>query len=75
MFRKVPGGKFSIGSGFSTVEVYHTGVFYVCSSIADGIDYAVTQYSIPIIPAGGEFNTVAFDWVRLNHGLLASGQE
>ena len=39
------------------------GTFYVCSTIVDGIDYAVTSYTIPAHAPGTTFNAVAFDWI------------
>ena len=56
--------QFNIGTGYSTVWITKLGTFYVCSSIEDGIDYAVTSFSIPSHVPGTTFNAVAFDWIE-----------
>ena len=65
MFVKLTGGaQFNIGTGYSTVWIKRLGTFYVCSSIANGVDYTVTSYTIPSHVSGTTFNAVAFDWIE-----------
>ena len=56
--------QFNISTGYATVWIMKLGTFYVCSDITDGIDYAVTSYSIPSHVEDQTFNAVGFDWIE-----------
>jgi hypothetical protein len=62
---------FNIGTGYSTSWITKPGTFYVCSRISDGVDYAVTSYSIQTQVPGTTFNAVAFDWIEGEASLWA----
>ena len=56
--------QFNVATGYATVWITKLGVFYVCSDISDGIDYAVTSYNIPSYTGDTTFNAVGFDWIE-----------
>lgn len=65
MFVKMTGqAQFNVGTGYANVWIKRLGTFYVCSDISDGIDYAVTSFTIPSHASGTTFNAVAFDWIE-----------
>ena len=65
MFVKTTGNaQFNVGTGYATMWIKKLGTFYVCSDISDGVDYAVTSYTIPSHVSGTTFNAVAFDWIE-----------
>jgi len=64
-FHKLPVTKVDIERGVATINIKSTGIYYICSSSAHNMDFAVCTYDIPAINKASvtAFNAVAFDWI------------
>uniref|UniRef100_A0A7S0HC82 ZU5 domain-containing protein n=1 Tax=Hanusia phi TaxID=3032 RepID=A0A7S0HC82_9CRYP len=70
-FHKLPIAEVDIERGVATLNITSTGIYYICSSSLQNLDFAVCSYDIPAINKAGvtAFNAVAFDWFTGNVSL------